>query len=107
MVSLSPSANTTEFIKRPTASVKFRLPLGQRIYLAARDDWTDNWTRADGDDDDESREHVSTDMRAERLAREEFACLRIQHRHLLVARMQITPYNLHVLGSFPPSLGLL
>jgi len=25
----------------------------------------------------------------------------------LVARVQITTYNLHVLGSFPPSLGLL
>jgi REP element-mobilizing transposase RayT len=30
----------------------------------------------------------------------QFARLRIQHRDLLVARMQITPYNLHVLGSF-------
>ncbi len=35
----------------------------------------------------------------------QFARLCIQHRNLLVARMQITPYNLHVLGSFPPSLG--
>ena len=29
----------------------------------------------------------------------------VQHRYLLIARMQITPYNLHVLGSFSPSLG--
>jgi hypothetical protein len=36
----------------------------------------------------------------------QLACLRIQHRNLLVARVQITTYNLHVLGSFPPSLGL-
>jgi len=36
----------------------------------------------------------------------QLACLRIQHRNLLVARRQITTYNLHVLGSFPPSLGL-
>ena len=26
---------------------------------------------------------------------------------LLVPRVQITTYNLHVLGAFPPSLGLL
>jgi hypothetical protein len=38
---------------------------------------------------------------------DQLARLRIQHRDLLVARVQITPYNLHVLGSFPPSLGLL
>ena len=37
----------------------------------------------------------------------QLARLRIQHRDLLVARMQVTPYNLHVLGSFPPSLGCL
>src|SRR6266852_5400711 len=37
----------------------------------------------------------------------QLARLRIQHGHLLVARMQITPYNLHVLGSFPPSLGFV
>src|SRR6185312_16773997 len=37
----------------------------------------------------------------------QLARLLIQHRDLLVARMQITPYNLHVLGSFPPSLGSL
>jgi hypothetical protein len=35
----------------------------------------------------------------------QFACFFLQHRDLLVARMQITPYNLHVLGSSPPSLG--
>jgi hypothetical protein len=29
----------------------------------------------------------------------------IQHRNLLVARVQITPYNLHVLGSSLPSPG--
>src|SRR5437867_2000759 len=33
----------------------------------------------------------------------QLARLRIQHRNLLVARMQITPYNLH-LGSFPPAM---
>ncbi len=31
----------------------------------------------------------------------------VQHGNLLVARMQITTYNLHVLGSFPASLDLL
>src|SRR5271169_2120544 len=30
-----------------------------------------------------------------------------KHRNLLVARVQITTYNLHVLGSFPPSPGCL
>jgi Abortive infection alpha/Protein of unknown function (DUF2806) len=35
----------------------------------------------------------------------QLARLLVQHRHLLVARVQITSYNLHVLGSFPPSLG--
>jgi hypothetical protein len=40
-------------------------------------------------------------------ALDQFARLVVQHRNLLVARMQITPYNLHVLGSFPPSLGCL
>jgi len=29
----------------------------------------------------------------------------IQHRDLLVGRVQITSYNLHVLGSFPSSPG--
>jgi hypothetical protein len=38
---------------------------------------------------------------------DQLARLRIQHGDLLVARMQITSYNLHVLGSFPPSLGCL
>ncbi len=38
---------------------------------------------------------------------DQLASLVIQHRNLLVARMQITTYNLHVLGSFPPSLGCL
>ena len=37
----------------------------------------------------------------------QLASLRIEHRDLLLARMQITPYNLHVLGSFPPILGCL
>ena len=36
---------------------------------------------------------------------DQLARLRIQHRNLLVARVQITTYNLHVLGSFPPSPG--
>jgi hypothetical protein len=35
----------------------------------------------------------------------QLARLLLQHRNLLVARMQITAYDLHVLGSFPPSLG--
>ena len=33
------------------------------------------------------------------------ARLLIEHRHLLVARVQITLHNLYVLGFFPPSLG--
>src|SRR5438105_1038881 len=40
-------------------------------------------------------------------ALDQLAGLVVQHGNLLVARMQITPYNLHVLGSFPPSLGCL
>ena len=38
---------------------------------------------------------------------DQFARFLVQHRDLLVACMQITTYNLHVLGSFLPSLGLL
>ena len=34
-----------------------------------------------------------------------FSAAWIQQRNLLVARMQITTYNHHVLGSFRPSLG--
>jgi hypothetical protein len=37
----------------------------------------------------------------------ELARLRIYHRYLLVARLQIATYNHHRSGSFPPSLGRL
>lgn len=50
----------------------FRIQTGQRLFILARDDWTDNWTGED-DDGDESREHMEADTRAERLAAQEFA----------------------------------
>jgi hypothetical protein len=39
-------------------------------------------------------------------ALDEFARFFVQHRNLLVARVQIAAYNLHVLGSSSPSLGV-
>lgn len=58
------------FIKPSPSQSTFRLPPGQTLCIVAQDDWSDNWTPAD--DDDDSTEHITRDVRAERLAREEF-----------------------------------
>jgi hypothetical protein len=60
---------TTYFMKTNLSKATFRLPAGQKLFLVVKDDWTDNWTDPDDDDD---REHIETDLRAERLVREEF-----------------------------------
>jgi len=57
---------TKYFVKPSSGESTFRVPRDQRIYIVARDDWVDNWN------DDESREHVTVDIRAEQLVREEF-----------------------------------
>jgi hypothetical protein len=61
---------TRYIIKPKSHQATFHLKQGQQIYIIARDDWTDNWT--DEFDDDELREHITADRRAERMAGEEF-----------------------------------
>ena len=62
-------AESTHVIKPSSSKSMVRLPPNQRIFVVARDDWGDNWTE---EDEDESREHITADTRAERLARAEF-----------------------------------
>lgn len=61
---------STNHTKPDPVQSLFRLPQGQRFFIAARDDWSDRWTAIDEDD---SWEHIEVDERAEQLVRQEFA----------------------------------